>query len=809
MSNNYYKLLNTLNFQKTDTYINCLEIVDVDKLYCIIMNEDVFKPIIEQFNGQPFDDTYNPFAIAKKYLEMSRKGIVNVNYRQNSSVGRYYAIESLSMQCIPKQIRHTVCKDLYIDVDIKNCHPSLLKFVCDQNDIHCPILSKYVLDRDQFFIDNQVSKSVGKIVFLSVMNGGSSDYNSLSSPSNDFKYFYGKEIKRIHNAISLIHPDKFQKHKEKRRKIDGINHNHKGSFMNIILCDIENKILHTMIEYWGKPENCVLCFDGVMLPINTVVDLNEAEQYITDTLGIVVDLEIKPFQNVFDLTKFQPLKHYEEMSLEFYPDFRNIVNKIVHQSILDEWVENALTIIENGGNSFFLTKNQERDSLTMEDRIYYKQVKIEYVLSNLQVCCNVLNLKFNKALYDKFDKMSEEEFTKQIKKLTKSENESRCMFKYYNISGTKGNGYLQDMMRTRSIKSFNSVEFYPFLKRNGEPKLHDSFNIFTGYPLDRIEYKSGHYNFEDSHLYIHIRDELMNGEEGEFNHFLDHIADMIQDPAHIKTNGHLFYTKQGMGKGMLAEFVSKLIGTDHFISFENTEAYFGKFNKDQSNKLLKVFEEVSNKGVAFSNHDRLKGDQSKKRERVEPKGIDAYTIRHCARFWYFTNNENALYIQGDDRRFTCHKANNRYANNTDYFQPIWDEVRNQQFCLEAFEFFANRKYEMSNVYTCYETQFKLEQKQLNLPNGLKFIKDFVEDGGMDHRDKIPVKLLHQSYKDWCLNYGCKYHIGSFKTQLKKIDIVGKRIKSNNIQTKCYIINHNILLTKFRDYLKDPTFLFDL
>jgi len=318
--------------------------------------------------------------------------------------------------------------------------------------------------------------------------------------------------------------------------------------------------------------------------------------------------------------------------------------------------------------------------------------------------------------------------------------------------------------------------------------------------------------FTESRIFKHLRDEMMDGNEGEFNHFLDHIADMIQDPMHIKTNGHLFYTKLGMGKGMLAEFVGRLIGADHAISFENTEAYFGQFNAEQQNKLLKIFEEVSDKGAAFSNHDRLKGDQSKKNERVEPKGIDVYYVRHCARFWYFTNNENALYIEGDDRRFTCHKANNRYANNIDYFKGIWEEVRDTNFCKNAFEFFATREYNIRNAYECYNTTYKKQQKEMNIPNGLKFMKELVENHfetvAMDD-DKVKAKTLGEAFRVWCVDNGVKYHLGTFKTQLKKLEIEDSSIRYEGVKAKCYTLATNDLKRRFSEYLKDPDFEFDM
>ena len=97
------------------------------------------------------------------------------------------------------------------------------------------------------------------------------------------------------------------------------------------------------------------------------------------------------------------------------------------------------------------------------------------------------------------------------------------------------------MMERRTLNTFNSIEFLPFLKRNGEPELYDSFNTFTGYPMEDVKLEQPCVRFEDSHLYKHLKEEMMNNNEGEFEHFLDHVADMIQDPANIKTYGPLQY----------------------------------------------------------------------------------------------------------------------------------------------------------------------------------------------------------------------------------------------------------------------------
>ena len=83
----------------------------------------------------------------------------------------------------------------------------------------------------------KVSRDDAKIVVLSLINGGNKAYDALEYKPKwliDFK----KEIEIIHKMFAT---DKaYEKHVEKR-EADGINQNHKASYMNILLCDFENK----------------------------------------------------------------------------------------------------------------------------------------------------------------------------------------------------------------------------------------------------------------------------------------------------------------------------------------------------------------------------------------------------------------------------------------------------------------------------------------------------------------------------------------------------------------------------------------
>jgi hypothetical protein len=818
---NYYNELPILKFSDNDNYMECTENnIRTDYLKYIIDNKEKFGSIIKKKNhGLKNDFDYDPFDLAENYLNKSRNGSTKVSYKQNNGIGRYFAVKSLSLQSLKKEIRQTIAEN-YIDLDIENCHPCILKFICEQNNWECSMIKNYCKDRAGFIFNNGFTKEQGKQLFLIIMNGGDVKLNETAGSFKGFQL----EIIKIHKKIAKKHPVEFENFKSKRIK-DGKDDNHKAAFMNVILCDIENLLLQTMYDFFGREKSAALCFDGIMLPKEYEYNLNECQKEIRKKWHIDIKLVQKPFSVKFDMSSFI-IPKYIEPSLNYLDDYLNIANKDVHLEVALEWMRNSIFYIINGGKGFFLTKNKSEDAVTKQSRIYYTKVKKEELIDTIASDCNIINPRFDYEYWQEHRNNTKEidlvKFNKYLfTNLSKDHSKKETSLLSYFFFKEKMNNY-------------NCVDFVPFLEKKGIPIIK-AYNIFSGFPMEKFnlnDYKDcKDVNFEGSSFYKHIRDEWMNGNEDEFNHFLDFVADIIQDPINIKTVSHMIYTKQGNGKGALSEFLSKLIGRDYVISFVNTEAYFCNFNVNNSNKLIKIFEEVSDKGAAFKNHDRLKGEQSMPYERIEPKGYDAYEIRHCARFVYFTNNENALYVEADCRRFTCHKSNNKHANDLVYFRPIWDEIRNWKYIKSAFEFFANRKYQYESVITCYNNVFKREQKVINFCTTHKFLlqlgkdnfEETISNGDNEYQqkldfltdDKIKITVLSNAFKRWCDKTYSKgiYNLNTFKTQIKKLDIEeneGKISKSlnpeyNNTKQRYYILNTDILKQKFRKFLSDDTF----
>ena len=716
-----------------------------------------------------------------------------------------------------------------------NAHPIILEWLCKKNGFECKELTNYINNRDELLkkvkFNGKYTKDKAKQVYLALTNGGVKDYQESDNIKekdihdietlNDDLTRYKNEMIRLHRLFSQLDSKGFEKVKEKRKKAKK-DYNHEAGYMNTLLCDMENTLLMEMWKFFGNPKNTVLCFDGIMLKNDKEYDINGCQEYIVKKYNMpLFKLSVKPMTEFIDMSKYD-IPKYKYFRLDYYTDFRNLVEQEeVYEEWLEEWSNNSLKLIENGGKGYFITRNKKVvifNDGTQEITDLWEPKKIKDIERSLEKEIKAKNIYYDYHFHQKYKAMKNKE--KDDLNMSKEEINKLINYHSYTFLGKEDKksyekGYLSYIMVKGKVNSYNSTDFYPQLQRLGKLHLEDTFNLFTKFPYEDEEIKQN-INFEDSLLFKHMKEDFFNNDSGELNHFLDHIADIIQDPARIKGTSHLFYSVQGCGKGLLFKFMNKLLGSRNVISITNTDSYFSQnFNSDLSNKLLKVFEEVSEKGSAYKNHNRLKGEQTSETERIEPKGIDPYYNRHCARFWYFTNNENSLYIENDDRRNTLHKISTKHRQNIEYFKPIWNEIKDEEFLKNAFEYFATRKYDEKNVMISYTTQYKKEQKDANLPNGIKFILDFVnkEFDKIEDKDiKITSETLKDKYKLYCADIGIKYHINTLNTQIRKIGILEpKQVNfkgENGISKKkfCYKINTWKLQEEMRRFLQDDNYL---
>lgn len=369
------------------------------------------------------------------------------------------------------------------------------------------------------------------------------------------------------------------------------------------------------------------------------------------------------------------------------------------------------------------------------------------------------------------------------------------------------------------LRSFKQSVCIPYNTAENKPEMRDAINVFSGFHIKNHVPKET-YEFDESSLYYHICNQLCDDDEASYKYVFGWLAHMIQKPAEVPGTALVFQSLQGNGKDLLGTFISRLVGKNCSDNFDNPEHFFSKFNNKIASLLFVVLNELSDKGNAKQkeNHNILKNMITRTEATVEPKGKDMRTVTTYARFAFFTNNENALYVENSDRRFAMFKANNEFVNNRDYFAPIVAEINNPDFIYSAFRWFQELDISDFNVRAVPQTKYKAEQILSNMKSSLRFVKSIFETGsdcpaGFYKRKGglvIERDAMYAKYAAWC---GDTKEIAvpakTFCELIAQIDLKTTQVKINNAKVRGYVLDKNILLQSFRTYMKMPTFEFDV
>jgi hypothetical protein len=270
------------------------------------------------------NDTKNPtltdiktwYSVLKHFCKTTIKtnGVTKRIYAHSLSTpqgvgGRLFS--GGSMQGIWSVYRGLLMRDRGTDIDMQNCHPQLLLYICKKHNIECFALDDYVNNRDTCLALFE-SRSVGKHAYLVATN--SDKINKNSDLPHRFK-MYDKEMKMIQKQLIRI--------EEYKNIVESIpeykaSKNFNGSAINRILCKYENDVLQCMIDTITRKgiEIAILMFDGLMVYgdyYNNTGLLSDLERAIeTKFPGLGMKLAYKPHDATMSIPlDFVPDEHYE------------------------------------------------------------------------------------------------------------------------------------------------------------------------------------------------------------------------------------------------------------------------------------------------------------------------------------------------------------------------------------------------------------------------------------------------------------------------------------------------------------------
>lgn len=296
--------------------------------------EKVDTNILARLIGSPQLDQQEKnmlYEYRKKVISgPSSKATINYHYAEGKiKNGRLYAEGGLSLQSFKKAIRHTLAKDIYIDIDMVNAHPVLLKQYCDFNDIECKYLHRYVKNRDKWLSElmehHEIDRNKAKTLMLRLCYLGNYIIDDEEPADKIDKVVkFSEELKRIAKEVCKI-----EKEVTKVVKKDETKENIRSSVLSITAQILENNCLQSMKAFFKKKglEVGVLCFDGLMVektatfgPDETYTTriLRECEEYVKQRTEYQISLDVKPMELGMEVPQFD----------EFVDDDKDVQEKL-------------------------------------------------------------------------------------------------------------------------------------------------------------------------------------------------------------------------------------------------------------------------------------------------------------------------------------------------------------------------------------------------------------------------------------------------------------------------------------------------
>ena len=306
---------NILNGLKTYEEINI-------ELYNLLIDSSLID-IEKQKENEKWIYKTNKLQL-EKYIKNKDKenDRILVIYEKNNNMtyGRCNPKKSLGLHNIARYIRHTLTKEIYIDIDVENCHPSILYQISLKSKMKLKFLEEYVKKRDEIYnkyIDfyglekDDIKKLFIRLLYFGNFENWIEDIKKediiIKNENNenekrkkklkiedkdDFIIGFIKDINLIGSKIYDYNDE--IKEEVKKNKDDKFikQYNKKGSIVSFYLQEIESQILETIYKYCVKEKyiednNCVLCADGLMIKKDKYNEkiLLELNKLILDKFG--------------------------------------------------------------------------------------------------------------------------------------------------------------------------------------------------------------------------------------------------------------------------------------------------------------------------------------------------------------------------------------------------------------------------------------------------------------------------------------------------------------------------------------------
>lgn len=729
--NGYVNINNILSLSK-NTFT---EVFDENKLIFILNNLEKIK-IRENARNLPILDSY---------YSNSDSGKIKVTYNQKPEkelYGRYWAKGCLSGQNMLREARHTIFDDYYIDLDINNCHPNIILWMCLNMDIKYNYLNQYINDREgiiEDLIKLNPTKDKGdfKQIFLKINNGGDKDFKAIVK--NDFIQNYFDEMTIIRKQICK----KLFKFTEKTKEFSKDDYNIEGKTISNICAFVENQLLLEMMNILKKKirkeeyQQSILCFDGVMLRKNVCSDIDiyikEIEQYFNN-MGIQqIKLSVKTMSPLnlvsmgYDpMIKYQIVKPKEivpEPEIKLYNTFEE---DNYYFNDLCKYFDNNQFDIDDFEPIQYLIDNLHRVLAIVNRNIVIKQSKDEYFVVS------------------KFKAFTEQEvhFTVQRPKFVEH--------KYLNLS-------IFINRNKKYFKLFNSVRSDYYFDCPDQNTFIMSRKFIATYNPNYATSK------KLATLLKFIKTNMFSGNDEMYEYELNKLAIMLKYP-HLKTGiiTLLISTLHGCGKNLYTDFLCNFVlGEYNTISnLSGLDTLLEDKNGMQCGKKMVVVNEMSSTKEKFmSNFNKFKNMITETKQRMRFMYADGYMADQSTEYYCLSNHKNSYVIENKkSRREFVPDVDESYADNKKYFGPIRKAIQNQECGDMFYSFLRDRAITYDEFMAISVPMSKTKEEIVNnyKPTIIEMIEMIEATEVTTDKEEWALSTIYKRYREYCEEVGVTF-----------------------------------------------------
>eukprot|EP00960_Hanusia_phi_P063757 765562-Hanusia_phi.AAC.1 len=673
------------------------EIIDVKCLKQIYRYYDKLEHLFQNDdndNGRKESDfEYNLRLILHKILQnIGDNDYITVTYKKSKKskkinkrgTGRWYCENGVGVQFVSRKVRHMICQDLYLDIDIVNCHPTIFAMMCSLYGLEHSYLNEYITNRDGI-LDEIVSvgncnRDEAKVRILTVMFGGGSA-DSIGTEWGSHFYF-----EFLHNTAVLFQLSDLS---EMRKHVENTD-NSLGKFLSLVSNYIENELLETLfnvfvqdgiIPKFNDGYQCCLVFDGIQVLDNEANrgklmenGLEYYEKILSEKYNYPFYLKIKPMDDLFDISDYI-------------------------------YTPNDLT-------------NLNLNTLSDLQKLPYHEVKTVFERYIVKIKNPIIYIEFtdDEVVTRKKDALKDVYANVKFQRFDAAKNYNKLM------------PFLPAWFSDASIKTYERMDFLP------PPCLvpGNVCNVWRGFDILKVALPD---NFDmDNNTYV--------------NRFIDHMKALFDDQdlvnyvtswlaAKIQRPGNktcvciqMYSNDEGTGKNALCDAIRKVFGDSYSIELDDVkEGLFGKHSKSEFHKLICVVSECKGKDV-MSDFDKFKNKVTATSATFEPKGVDRFECKVFCDFIFTTNN---YYMPSSDRRICYIEVTNKLLGNVEYFRNFYEDIVNNPIAIRCiFEYlyrFDYTKYVVGSNFqiSCPQTEYQVELRGLNRAIELDLLEYLITD----------------------------------------------------------------------------------